>query len=109
MSDISIEELIKRQSIMIKERTAAFIAARAEQELQVKKWGEDLKQVDPQLLGDIQLPAEITLHALVPELYAEEPRKAVYEEQLKKLNEFIESINQLAYKQYKEAQGCLSA
>ncbi len=71
-----------------------FLADRAKQEMQVLAWAEELRSVDKSIFeGKVEIPEELTLRSLMPELYEDCPRQEVYDEQFRKTTEFINKVN----------------
>lgn len=85
-----------------------FVTVRARQEIAVSEWADKIRKVDPGVLGDLQLPEELTLKAMVPELYVAEPNKEIYLEQLKKAQALFDKVNEIVNKYNEEATVCLS-
>ena len=96
--DSLLQAFNQKRDTFIKERTA--------QEIAVKEWGAKISRLDPAILQGIELPVEITLEAFVPEVYAENPRQAVYDEQYDKMAATFQKITDLAMKYYQEGLQC---
>lgn len=97
--DSAAELLNKAQSTFLKERT--------KQEVAVAAWGSDLSKLDPLILKDIELPSEITLQQLIPELYEDHPNEAVYNAQYAKAVQLLQQVNEVADRYNREAIQCL--
>jgi hypothetical protein len=90
-----------------KEREA-FVSTRMQQEIKVSAWAEKLLKVDPEVLAGVELPEEITLRALIPEFYVDEPNQAVYDKQWEAADKLFEKVNKIIEEYNKEALRCLS-
>lgn len=97
--EVSIEQV----NLRLQQIREDFLSKRAKQEVRINAWGEKISKVNKEILEGIELPEEITLKALVPELYAENPREEVYLEQLQKANDLITKVNEVAAKHVNEA------
>lgn len=73
-----------------------FFAKRAVQEKEVLAFAEAFSKIPKNFYeGKIDVPAEITLQALVPEVYKENGDEGVCREQYAKAQEFFDSINKI--------------
>ena len=87
----------------------SFLAERAKQELQVKNFAEKFVQIDSSVFeGKIEIPEEISLRAMIPEMYVDRPNQAIYEEQYNKAQEFFNGVTEIIANINKEANECLS-
>lgn len=86
---VSVEQ-IKAQ---LQEKKEEFLSKRAKQEMQINSWGQKVQELDGVILKDVQLPEVITLQALVPELYMENPNMETYIKQVTSLNTLISNVN----------------
>lgn len=100
-------EQIKLKNELEKKETERFISERTKIETRIDSWGKSLYKVPREALQDITLPPEITLRALVPELYVDSPNQEVVNTQLDFLNELIEKINKISYEYNERALRCL--
>ena len=87
----------------------SFLAERARQELQVRTFAEKFAQIDPNVFeGKIEIPEEISLKAMIPEMYADKPNQQIYEEQYNKAQAFFNGVSEIIAAINKEANECLS-
>jgi len=98
MTDAEIIKELEEQQRLQKEFYEIAIAERAKQEVQVAQWFESIKQVPAEVLESLQLPEEITLKSLLPELYKpfEEFQQEEYDRQYAKVQEFLSKYNAIA-------------
>lgn len=86
-----------------------FLRERTRQEMEVLSFAENMKHIDPKVFkGKVEIPENLTLKSLIPELYEEEPCKEVYEEQYNKAEEFFSKVNSIIKEVNEEAYKCLS-
>ena len=72
-----------------------FIQARVREEQKIEKFAKELSAVNiEEVFGNIYIPPEISLKALCPEAYADDPDPDVYQEQFLKMREIFAAIMQ---------------
>lgn len=91
-----MESSVQMQEDLLRKARERFIAERLKQEMEVQAWGEKIKQCDPSILEGIELPEEISLKTLLPELYVDRPNQSVYDEQYEKMQELFDKCNKVA-------------
>lgn len=92
---------------LLKEAREYLTVTRAKQEVLVAEWAKHIKQIPKELLSEIDLPEDITLYSVIPELYKDEPDENVYEEQYNAFMKQVEKINKIAMKANEDAKQCL--
>lgn len=100
--------MIKEDMELVQKIRENFVHSRTKQEMAIQTWAENLKKVDPEILKGVELPEEISLRTLMPELYADKPNQAVYHEQYLKACELFATVNKIADAYNQEARKCLS-
>lgn len=101
------EERNKSAEELLKEAREYLMTTRAKQEVMVADWAKSIKQMPKELLAEIDLPEELTLRSVIPELYQDEPDEKVYEEQYNAFMEKVKKINEIAMKANEDARQCL--
>lgn len=99
--------MLKEDIELIQKAREDFVHKRTKQELDVSAWAEKLKKVDPEVLRGVELPKDLTLRGLIPELYKDEPDPVIYHEQYVKAVELFEKVNVIAAEYNQEAKKCL--
>lgn len=84
------------------------LAQRAKLEVEVANWATKIRNLDPALLEGVQLPEDLTLQGLVPELYKQNRNKELCQEQIQAAKSLTESINAIVLRYVEEAEKCLS-
>lgn len=104
MTDEEVMQMLKESEQLQKEGYEAAVAARARQELQVDAWAKAIAKAPAEVLEELQLPEELTLRAMIPELYKpfDEFDEAVYQEQYNKAKELEERYYKLAMRYNRE-------
>jgi hypothetical protein len=75
-----------------------FIAERTKQEMAVLQFAESVRDIGREAFEGIDIPEELTLQNLVPELYSDDPMQEIYEQQVKDANALLASINNVVSK-----------
>lgn len=97
----------KSVSTLLAERQSKFIETRTIIESEVNKFLKSLEALDPDIQETLRVPKDVTARDLLPELWAEEFRPDVYQQQLTSLNNYIEQVRAYSDKLTQEAIECL--
>ena len=88
----------------------SFIQMRAEEERKIAEFGKQIASIDIKtVFGDLEIPSEISLKALCPEIYKDSPNPDVYEEQYTKMDELFKEMNKRISSYYGEVLECLQS
>lgn len=86
-----------------------LIAARVREEAKLEEFAKCVNSVNKsEVFPGIYIPDDLSLRALCPEAYAENPDPAVYDEQFKKMMEIITPINERMDAINREAAACIA-
>lgn len=99
--------MLKEDIELIQKAREDFVHKRTKQELDVKAWAEKIKKVNPEVLSGVELPEDISLRSLIPELYEDEPNPEIYHSQYVKAVQLFDQVNAIAEKYNQEAKKCL--
>lgn len=103
-----IVEIYNKALIENESDREAFLVKRTEQEIEVNKFAEKFKKIDPAFWeGKVEVPEEISLKAMVPELYKEDSDRELCHEQWAKANEFFSKVSSIFEEMQRGARECL--
>lgn len=99
--------MLKEDMELMQKAREDFVHKRTKQELDVNAWADKIRKVDPEVLRGVELPEDLSLRGLIPELYSDEPDPNVYHAQYVKAVELFNKVNVIAAEYNREAKECL--
>lgn len=85
-----------------------LIEARTKEEQKILDFAKAISSVNiEEVFGDTYVPPNISLKALCPEAYAEEPNYEIYEEQFNAMSKIFSDMNEKIIAYNEEALECL--
>lgn len=86
---------------------AALIEARTREEQKIEIFAKSVNSVDrEEVFGDTYIPPEISLRALCPEAYADDPDIETYNKQFEEMKKIFDAMNQKIIAYTQEALEC---
>ena len=86
---------------------ANLIEARTREEQKIEEFAKAVNSVNKEeVFGDVYIPPEISLRALCPEAYADDPDVEVYNKQYEEMKEIFDAMNKKIIEYTQEALEC---